>query len=108
MTRRPPPKGRGADIFLGEADRPPVKKRRAPKGKGADVFLGQEPGPAKTKTPQPPPAPPRPTSPPLTPAALTTGLDRLCRTLPPACRRIDRSHLVVLLWLWVALKEAPA
>ena len=105
MTRRPP-KGRGADIFLGEGDTPPVKKRRIPKGQGADVFLGEAPGPSWTRIPQPPPVPPGPASPPAAPADLVAGLDRLCLTLKPSQGRIDRSHLVVMLWLWVALKEA--
>jgi hypothetical protein len=108
MTKRPPGKGRGADIFLGEGDTPPVKKRRLPKGKGADVFLGTEPGTAKTRTPPPAPARPGQVSPPPTPAGLVKELDRLCRTLAPAQGRIERSHLVVMLWLRVALQEARA
>lgn len=108
MTRRPPGKGRGADIFLGEENPPPVKKRRIPKGKGADVFLGTEAGPLKTRPPAPPPRPQGPVTPPPTPAGLIKELDRLCRTLPPAPGPLDRSHLVVMLWLRVALQEAGA
>jgi hypothetical protein len=100
MTRRPPRKGRGVEIFLGEDDSPPVKKRRTPKGKGADVFLGAEPVPVKPRKPKPPAGPPP------APAVLTAGLDELCRTLAPSHGRLDRSHLVVTLWLWVILQEA--
>ena len=101
MTRRPPRKGRGAEIFLGEDDSPPVKKRRTPKGKGADVFLGAEPAPVKPRKPKPPPA-----GPPPAPDLLAAGLDELCRTLVPSHGRLDRSHLIVTLWLWVTLQEA--
>jgi hypothetical protein len=96
MTRRPPRKGRGAEVFLGEDDSPPVKKRRTPKGKGADVFLGAEPAPVRLRKPKPPPAP----------DLLAAGLDELSRTLAPSHGRLDRSHLVVTLWLWVTLQEA--
>ncbi|MGA9755172.1 MAG: hypothetical protein WBV23_08500 [Desulfobaccales bacterium] len=99
MTRRPPPKGRGADIFLGAADTPPVKKPRGPKGRGADVFLGEEPGPQPTCAPSRPPGTPGP-------ADLAAGLEQLCRSLQPSHGRLDRSHLMVMLWLRVALKEA--
>jgi hypothetical protein len=106
MTRRLPRKGRGAEIFLGEDDSPPVKKRRTPKGKGADVFLGAEPAPVKPRKPKLPPATPKPAGPPRVPDLLVTGLDELCRTLAPSYGRIDRSHLVVTLWLWLTLQEA--
>lgn len=94
MPKRPPGKGRGADIFLGEADHP-VKKRRTPKGQGADVFLGPEVSPPKPKRP-----------PLLAPAAMEAALDRVRQTLPPSLGTVDRSHLIVMLWLQVALKEA--
>ena len=97
MPKRPPGKGRGADIFLGEDDRSPVKKRRTPKGQGADVFLGPESGPPEA----PPPRPPL-----LAPAAMEAALERVRQTLSPEPDRIDRSHLIVMLWVKVALKEA--
>jgi len=101
MPKRPPGKGKGADIFLGEADTPPVKQRRTPKGQGADVFLGAEPG-----APSPPPSA-QPKRPPLlAPTAMAAALDRACQTLAPSHKRLDPSHLLVLLWLQVALKEA--
>jgi hypothetical protein len=37
---------------------------------------------------------------------MEAALDRGRRTLSPAPGLIDRSHLVVMLWLRVALKEA--
>ena len=64
-----------------------MQKRRLPKGRGAEVFLGAAPVPGAA-------------------ADLTVGLDRLHLILKPAHGHIDRSHLVVLLWLGVALKEA--
>lgn len=94
MPKRPPGKGRGADIFLGEDDRSPIKKRRIPKGQGADVFLGPEFSPQPKRPPL------------LAPAVMEAALDRVRRTLSPAPGLIDRSHLVVMLWLRVALKEA--
>lgn len=98
MPRRPTGKGKGADIFLGEGPPTAVKKRRAPKGHGADVFLGPE-----TSPPEPPP----PLRPPLlAPATMEAALDRVRQTLSPALNLIDRSHLIVMLWLRVALKEA--
>jgi len=100
MTRRPPRKGRGAEVFLGEDDSPPVKRRPSPKGKGAEVFLGAEPVAVKGRKSKPPAGPP------LTPAGLAAGLDELCRTLAPSPGRLDRSHLVVTLWLWATLQEA--
>ena len=100
MPKRPPGKGKGADIFLGEGDSPPVKPRRTPKGQGADVFLG-----AEINAPQPSP-PPRKRPPLLAPAALAAALDRVCQSLAPSHGRPDRSHLLVMLWLRVALKEA--
>jgi hypothetical protein len=96
MTRRPPRKGRGAEVFLGEDHSPPVKKRRSPKGKGADVFLGAEPAPVRPRKRKRPPAA----------DLLAAGLDELGRTLAPSHGRLDRSHLVVTLWLWVTLQEA--
>jgi hypothetical protein len=93
MPKRPPGKGKGADIFLGEADNPPVKKRRPPKGQGADVFLSAE-------------ASPPPKSQLLGPAKMAATLDRACLTLRPSHGRIDQSHLIVMLWLRMALKEA--
>jgi hypothetical protein len=96
MTRRPPRKGRGAEVFLGEDHSPPVKKRRTPKGKGADVFLGAEPAPVRPRKRKPPPAA----------DLLAAGLDELGRSLAPSHGRLDRSHLVVTLWLWVTLQEA--
>jgi hypothetical protein len=95
MSKRQPGKGRGADIFLGADDRAPVKKRRTPKGQGAEVFLGPEVSPPPSQRP-----------PVLAPAAMEAALDRVCQTLPPAPDRINRSHLVVMLWVKVALKEA--
>jgi hypothetical protein len=95
MPNRPPGKGRGADVFLGEANDAPLKKRRTPKGQGADVFLGPEI------------SPPRPKRPPLlSPASMEASLDRVRQTVALAPGLIDRSHLVVMLWLRVALKEA--
>jgi len=99
MAKRPPGKGKGADIFLGESDSTPVKKRRTPKGQGADVFLGREsPQPAKPAQPKRPPL--------LAPAAMEAALDQVCQRLAPAHISINRSHLAVILWLQVALKEA--
>lgn len=95
MPKRPPVKGRGADVFLGEDDRTAVKKPRSPKGQGANVFLGPE------VSPPPPRRPPL-----LAPAGMEAALDRVRATLAPAAGLIDRSHLVVMLWLRVALKEA--
>jgi hypothetical protein len=95
MPKRPPAKGRGADIFLGEADSAPIKKRRTPKGQGADVFLGPEISPPQPKRP-----------PLLAPAAMEAALDRVHQTLAPSLGPVDRSHLIVMLWLRVALKEA--
>ncbi|MFA4903983.1 MAG: hypothetical protein WC600_14715 [Desulfobaccales bacterium] len=94
MPKRPISKGRGADIFLGATDQP-IKKRRAPKGQGADVFLGPEISPPEPKRP-----------PLLAPAAMEAALDRVRQTLTPSLGTVDRSHLVVILWLRVALKEA--
>ena len=94
MPKRPPAKGRGADVFLGKDDRTPVKARRTPKGQGADVFLG----PGVTPKPKRPPI--------LSPALMETALDRVRQTLSPVPGRIDRSHLIVMLWLRIALKEA--
>ncbi len=93
MPKRPPGKGKGADIFLGEGDKPPVKKRPTPKGRGAEVFLGEE-------------ASPPPKRPLLAPAKLAAELERACLTLRPAHGHIDQSHLIVMLWLRMALKEA--
>jgi hypothetical protein len=100
MPQRPPGKGKGADIFLGEGDPPPVKKRRTPKGQGADVFLGVE-----LSTPQASTLPQK-RPPLLAPTALAAALDRVCQSLAPCHGRPDRSHLLVMLWLRVALKEA--
>ncbi len=100
MPKRLPGKGKGADIFLGEEDTPQVKKRRTPKGQGADVFLGAEISPPQ------PSILPRQRPPLLAPAALTAALDRVCLSLAPSHGRLDRSHLLVMLWLRVALKEA--
>jgi hypothetical protein len=97
MPKRPPGKGKGADIFLGEGDLPPVKKRRTTKGQGADVFLG-----AEKSAPQPP----RKRPPLLSPTVMAAALDRACPSLAPSPGRLDRSHLLVMLWLRVALKEA--
>jgi hypothetical protein len=100
MPKRGSGKGKGADIFLGEAGAAPVKKRRAPKGQGAEVFLGPE-------TPPPPAKPSPPKRPPLlSPTAMAAALDRVCPRLAPCRGTIDRSHLLVVLWLRVALKEA--
>ncbi|MFZ5448015.1 MAG: hypothetical protein ACOZFS_05195 [Thermodesulfobacteriota bacterium] len=93
MPKRPPGKGKGADIFLGDMDTPPVKKRPTAKGQGADIFLGTEPCP-----PQKPPL--------LAPAKMVEALDRASQIFIPSHGRIDRSHLIVILWLRVALKEA--
>jgi hypothetical protein len=75
MAKRPPGKGKGkgADIFLGEQDTPPARKRRTPKGQGADVFLGAEggPQPAKPSQPKRPPL--------LAPAAMEAALEVACR-----------------------------
>jgi hypothetical protein len=101
MAKRPPGKGKGkgAEIFLGEPEAPPVKKRRAPKGKGADVFLGPEgPQPAKSSQPKRPPL--------LAPAAMEAALEAVGQRLAPARGALERSHLAVVLWLQVALKEA--
>ena len=95
MPKRPTGKGRGADVFLGEADQAPIKKWRTPKGQGADVFLGPESSPPK---PQRPPL--------LAPATMEATLDRVLQTLSPSFGLVDRSHLIVMLWLRVALKEA--
>ncbi|MHB9072240.1 MAG: hypothetical protein ACYC6G_01815 [Desulfobaccales bacterium] len=94
MPKRPIGKGRGADIFLGEADHP-IKKRPTPKGRGAEVFLGPEVSPRPLKRP-----------PLLAPAAMEAALDRVRQTLTPSIGPVDRSHLIVMLWLRVALKEA--
>ena len=93
MPKRPPGKGKGADIFLGETDKPPVKKRPTPKGRGAEVFLGAEVSPP-------------PKRPLLASAKIAAALDRACLSLRPSHGRIDQSHLVVMLWLRMALKEA--
>ncbi len=93
--KRPPGKGRGADIFLGGDNGSPVKKRHTPKGQGADVFLGPDISPPQPKRP-----------PLLAPAAMEAALDRVRQTLIPSLGPVDRSHLIVLLWLRVALKEA--
>jgi hypothetical protein len=102
MAKRPPGKGKGkgADIFLGEQDTPPARKRRTPKGQGADVFLGAEggPQPAKPSQPKRPPL--------LAPAAMEAALEVACPRLASSFGTIDRSHLAVILWLRVALKEA--
>jgi len=101
MPKRSPGKGRGADVFLGEDYRSPVKKPRPPKGQGADVFLEPEfslPPPAEPAPPKRPPL--------LAPAVMEAALDRVHETLAPALGRLDRSHLIVMLWLRVALKEA--
>ncbi len=95
MPKRPPGKGRGADIFLGEDDHAPIKKRGTPKGQGAEVFLGPE------VSPPPPQRPPL-----LAPAAMEAALDSVRQILSPALDLIDRSHLIVVLWVRVALKEA--
>jgi hypothetical protein len=95
MPKRPPGKGRGADIFLGEADQTPLKKRRSPKGQGAEVFLGPEISPAQPKRP-----------PLVAPASMEAALDRVRQTLTPSLGSVDRSHLIVMLWLRIALKEA--
>jgi hypothetical protein len=101
MPKRPPGKGKGADIFLSEQDTPSLKKRRTPKGQGADVFLGAE------TSPQQSPQPPQPKRPPLvSPTAMAAALDQACLSLAPSHGRLDRSHLLVMLWLRVALKEA--
>lgn len=101
MPKRPSGKGKGADIFLGEGDTPPVKKRPTPKGQGADVFLGAEPSPPPPAKPSPPKRPPL-----LSPTAMAAALDRACLSLAPSQGRLDRSHLLVMLWLHVALKQA--
>jgi hypothetical protein len=95
MPKRPPAKGRGADVFLGETDQAPLKKGRTPKGQGADVFLGPEVSPPQPKRP-----------PLLAPATMEAALDRVRQTLTPSLGPVDRSHLIVMLWLRVALKEA--
>ena len=93
MPKRPPGRGKGADIFLGEGDKPPVKKRLTPKGRGAEVFLGAEVSPP-------------PKRPLLAPAKMAAALDRACLSFRPSHARIDQSHLIVMLWLRIALKEA--
>jgi hypothetical protein len=100
MTKRPPPKGRGADIFLGENGdrRRPTSKPRA-KGRGADVFLEAEPG-----KPRPRRRPPSPETAPPAPDRLAAGLDELARSWAPPAGGLDRSHVMVMLWLQVALK----
>jgi len=98
MPKRPSGKGRGADIFLGEADTPPIKPRRTPKGQGADVFLGAETSPPQPSQPKRPPL--------LAPTAMAAALERACLSLAPSPARLDRSHVLVLLWLQVALRES--
>jgi hypothetical protein len=93
MPKHPPGKGKGAEIFLGEGDQLPVKKRHSPKGRGAEVFLGAEVSPP-------------PKRPLLAPAKMAAALDRACLTFRPSHGRIDQSHLIVMLWLRIALKES--
>jgi hypothetical protein len=99
MTRRTPPKGRGADIFLGEGGSGGATPRPRPKGRGADVFLGAEPEVGRPRRrPQlrgsGTPAPDR----------LAAGLDELARNWDPAARELDRSQVAVMLWLRLALQ----
>jgi hypothetical protein len=100
MPKRPPGKGKGkgADIYLGKEDAAPPQKRRAPKGRGAEVFLGSEPAPPPAPQPKRPPL--------LAPTALAAALDQAALRLHSSHGSLDHSHLIVMLWLQIALKEA--